>query len=176
MQEEHGQIHESLDLKIFILYIINRLPGPIDGNALAELCQSDAGVNYFDFFDCLSKLIKTGHIKEIGDKYLTTEKGLRNGTTVESSLPYSVRLKADKAIAPVAAKMRRDAMIGAAYEPAQDCEGFTVSLSLSDDVSELMSLKLFAPTEETAKKMVKSFRDSAERHYDRIAEMLLREK
>lgn len=171
--EEHGMIHESLDLKILILYIINRLPGPIDGNALAELCQSDAGVNYFDFFDCLSKLIKSGHIKEVGNKYLTTEKGMKNGTTVESSLPYTVREKADKAIEPVAARMRRDAMIKASCEPAPDCEGFVVSLSLSDNISELMSLKLYAPSEDTAEKMLKSFRKSAERHYNRIAEILL---
>lgn len=59
-----GFIHEKLDIKILILYILRRLPGTVDPETLAELCQCDSGVGYFDYSDCLADLVDTGHITE----------------------------------------------------------------------------------------------------------------
>ena len=105
-----GFIHEKLDIKILILYILRRLPGTVDPEILAELCQCDSGVGYFDYSDCLAELVETGHIHEDEEGYCITEKGARNADAVESSLPYSVRSKAQKLIAPVEERMRRAAM------------------------------------------------------------------
>ena len=61
-------IHEKLDIKILILFILRRLPGEVDPHTLAELCQCDEGVGYFDYSDCLHELISSGHIDELGKK------------------------------------------------------------------------------------------------------------
>ncbi len=97
--ERHGFIHEKLDIKILILYILRRLPGEVDPHTLAELCQCDEGIGYFDYSDCLAELVESAHITESPTGYTITEKGIRNADTVESSLPYSVRRKAEKLIA-----------------------------------------------------------------------------
>ena len=44
-------LYEKLDIKILILYILRRLPGTVDPETLAELCQCDSGVGYFDYSD-----------------------------------------------------------------------------------------------------------------------------
>ena len=85
--ERYGLIHNKLDLKILILYILRRLPAAIDRERLSELVLQDEGVGYFDFTECLAELTDTGHAELTEDGYRITEKGDRNCGTVESSLP-----------------------------------------------------------------------------------------
>ncbi len=168
--ERHGFIHEKLDIKILILFILRRLPGEVDPHTLAELCQCDEGIGYFDYSDCLAELVETGHITESPEGYTITEKGIRNADTVESSLPFSVRRKATKLIAPVEEKMRRAAMITAKHSLNDD--GCFVQLALSDGKGEIMNLRFLCSDEAQAQKIEKNFRRDAENYYLKIAELL----
>ena len=38
--DHHGFIHEKLDIKLLILFILSRLPAPVDRGTLDELCSS----------------------------------------------------------------------------------------------------------------------------------------
>ena len=168
--ERHGFIHEKLDIKILILFILRRLPGEVDPHTLAELCQCDEGIGYFDYSDCLAELVDSDHISESAEGYTITEKGARNADTVESSLPYSVRSKALKLIAPVEEKMRRAAMITAKHDITED--GCFVRLALSDGKGEIINLRLLCADEDQAKTIEKNFRHDAENYYLKIAQLL----
>ena len=102
--DRFGFIHEKLDIKILILYILDQLPSPVDAQTLSELVFCDDGIGYFDYSDCLAELVETNHIEEKRGKYRITEKGSRNVAEVGSSLPYSVRTKASRITAPIAEK------------------------------------------------------------------------
>ncbi|MBQ3256053.1 MAG: DUF4364 family protein, partial [Oscillospiraceae bacterium] len=58
--EQFGFVREELDIKILILYILARLPGPVDRESLADIVFCDGAINYFSFSECLSELIATG--------------------------------------------------------------------------------------------------------------------
>ena len=170
--DNFGFIHGELDTKILILYVLRRLPRPVDAQTLSDLCSFDNGVSWFDYADCLAGLVDTGHVEALdGERYMITEKGSANGEAADTSLPYSVRRKADRLIEPVAARMRRDAMIEAVHEPSPG-GGVTVRLKLSDGKGEVMALSLLAPDEGTAAAMEKAFRTDAEGVYQRITEIL----
>ena len=167
--ERHGFIHEKLDIKILILFILRRLPGEVDPHTLAELCQCDEGIGYFDYSDCLAELVETNHISESADGYTITEKGARNADAVESSLPYSVRSKALKLLAPIEERMRRAAMITAKHSMSE--EGCFVQLALSDGKGEIMNLRFLCADEEQARSIEKNFRRDAENYYLKITEL-----
>lgn len=169
--DSYGFIHEKLDIKILILFILRRLPGEVDPETLLELCQCDGGVGYFDYSDCLNELVESGHVTRTEEGYLITEKGARNADAVENSLPYSVRSKALKLIAPVEERLRRAAMITARHRV--DEKGCTVELAMADDVGELIRLSLLCADEAQARKMEKRFRKDAEGYYQKIIELLM---
>lgn len=165
-----GFIHEKLDIKILILFILRRLPGTVERETLWDLCQCDDGVGYFDYSDCLSELIDTGHIDAVDGGFRITEKGARNAEAVETSLPYSVRAKAEQVLAPVAARLRRDAMI--TTEHYMTDSGLTAHFALSDGAGEIIDLHVLVANEEQAKTMEKNFRISAEEIYHKIIAMM----
>lgn len=169
--DNFGFIHGELDIKILILFVLRRLPAPVDAQTLEELCRCDDGIGYFDYADCLADLVETGHVAELDRaRYRITEKGDRNGETAETSLPYTVRTRAEKLLAPVAEAMRRDNMIQASHQASAD--GVTVSLALSDGKGEILAMRLLAPDENRAETMERTFRRNAELVYEQVIGLL----
>ena len=165
-----GFIHEKLDIKILILFILRRLPGVVEPEVLLELCQCDGGIGYFDYSDCLSELVDSEHIQKHEDGYSITEKGARNADAVESSLPYSVRCKALELLEPVSERLRRAAMITACHENTDG--GCQVSLAMNDGIGELINLRFLCADENQAKQIEKNFRRDAESYYQKIVELM----
>lgn len=172
--DNFGFIHEKLDIKILILYILRRLPYSVEPETLQELCQCDGGIGYFDYSDCLSELVDTGHVTKDEEGYRITEKGAKNADAVESSLPFSVRTKASKLLAPVAERLSRAAMLTARHENTDG--GCMVELAMSDGKGEVMHLRLLCAGEAQAMRIEKSFRRRAEGIYQEIAALLTAEK
>ena len=165
-----GFIHEKLDIKILILFILRRLPGTVERDMLSDFTQCDGGVGYFDFSDCLSELVDTGLVTESPEGYRITEKGAQAGETVESSLPYSVRKKAEKLLAPEAERLRRLAMLTAEHEVTDN--GCFVTLAMDDGKGEIIRMRLLCSGEEQAKRIEEGFKRSAEEIYGKIIVML----
>ena len=83
-----GFIHDKLEIKFLILYITARVIEPIPFDTVWDLAMCDEGVDYFDFAECLSDLVRTEHLTLSADGlYAITDKGLRNSRICESSLP-----------------------------------------------------------------------------------------
>lgn len=169
--DHFGFIHEKMDIKVLILYVLDLLPAPVDSITLSELVFCDDGIGYFDYSDCLAELVETEQITEEKGKYQITEIGHENVNTVESTLPYSVRSKARKVTAPLAEKMRRAAMIKAQHKEQSDGT-FLVELAVSDGVSDILSMSVMSPTEALAETMEHTFRSNAEHIYHDVVRIL----
>ena len=135
----------------------------------------DDAIDYFDFTECLRDLVTTEHLTLSEDGlYAITEKGLRNSKICESSLAYSVRLSCDKFLEVWNRKLRRKSQVKASWEKRANGT-YTVKLSLDDDMGNIMDLKLMAVREDMAKLLANRFRQSPEKIYSQIMNVLLTE-
>lgn len=162
-----GFIRDKLEIKFLILYIAARVSEPVRLAELQELTMCDDGIDYFDFAECLSDLVNTEHIRLEDERYAITPKGLRNSEICESSLPYSVRIRADKNLAQHhKLLLRRNQVQGHVVE--RENGTYTVQLRLRDDVDSVMELDLMVATEEMAKDLAERFRKDPEVLYSGI--------
>ena len=161
-----GFIQDKLEIKFLLLYIASRLIEPVPFEAMQELAMIDDGVDFFDFSECMNDLVTSGHLTLSEDGlYAITEKGLRNGQICESSLPYSVRLAADKNITVFNQKLRRRAQIRSEITPRPNGT-YTVSLAFCDEQdSPLLKMELMVPKEVMAKDLADRFRKNTEQLY-----------
>ena len=173
MVENFGFIHEQIEIKVLVLFIMRRLPEPITLEELTSLTMCDEGISYFDVTECIAMLVKTKHLDKKNNKYSLTAKGKRNGEILEKNLPYTVRVRAESVTAVVRGAQNRNAMIKTNRQ-TNDKSGYKVSLSLSDGIGDILSMDLFAANEQQADEMEKGFRKNAEKVYHAIIEVITR--
>ena len=173
--ERFGFIHDKLEIKFLILFILGRLVESVDLDTLADLTLCDDGISYFAFSECVAELLETDHLKEESGRIAITEKGLRNGRATETGIPYSVRRRAEQTTAALARIQRRNTMIKAEHQPRIG-GGITVSLSLSDGLGEVLGMELYAANETQAAAMSDGFTKRAEQLYGQIISLLIEEQ
>jgi len=170
-----GFIHDKLDIKILILFVLNRLQHAVDLDTLTELVLCDDGISYFDFSECVAELLRTDHIRAEDGLFRITEKGIKNGQITENSIPYTVRLTIEEKTAALTRAHQRDALVKAETAPREN-GGFTVRLSLDDGLGEVLSMELYTATESHAAAMTARFSQQAEEVYGKILALLTDEE
>ncbi|MGM9661930.1 MAG: DUF4364 family protein [Oscillospiraceae bacterium] len=167
-----GFVHEKLDIKFLILYVASRVAEPVPFEDMLELSMCDDGFGYFDFSDCLAELVATEHLSLQDGLYAITEKGRRNSGICESSLAYSVRLKADRKLREFNERLRRRSLVRSEVTP-RDNGTYTVSLSFSDDVANLLTLELMVTQKEQAEALCRRFKKDPAKVYGQLVRTLL---
>ena len=174
MDARFGFIHEKLEIKILILFVLARVSVPVDFDTLTELTLCDDGISYFDYSECVAELIKTGHLDFADNKYSLTEKGKRDGSATERNLPYTVRMAAETNAASASAMLLRDGMLKASHTMRDD-GSCNVTLSLADGLGDIISISTYAATEQQAEMIERGFRKHAEGVYTKLMKFILDE-
>ena len=169
-----GFIHDKLDIKLLVLYLLSRTATPIDFATLTDLSMCDPGVDYFDFAEAVGELVQSEHIAFSDNLYSITEKGRRNSSDCESSLSPVIRKRCDRNLVPLNADLRRNAQVRADVEPRENGEHI-LHLSLDDDTGNLMTLSLTTASKDQCEQMAEHFRSSPETIYNSILQALLSE-
>ena len=168
----HGFIHDKLDIKFLILYIMARVAAPIGFLTLTDLVMIDSGVDYFDFTEAVPELVEAGLLSCREERYAITDMGRRDGAECESSLPLSVRAKCDGKLTELNAALKRAAQVRSQVLPRKD-GGCTLRLCLDDDAGNLLTLELCCPTEEQANDLAEGFLAHPEPTYNAVLDLLL---
>ena len=171
-----GFIHDMLDVKVLILFVMSRVAYPVNTQQIYELCYQDDCLSYFDLAQAVPQMVESGHLEEIeGKRYIITEKGREACAVTEDAVAYPVMQRAQAAIDRFNRSVRRSSFVKTTVSQRESGD-YSVKLSLNDEVSDLLKMELMAPTQKHAYRLANAFSENAENLYRMIMEQLLSEK
>ena len=168
-----GFIHDMLDVKVLILYVMARVSYPVTIQQIYELCYQDDCLSYFDVCTAIPELVNSKHLKEAeNDCYVITDKGKADGALTEDSVAFTVKQRAENAVARFNRQIRRSSFVKTQIVPREKGD-FSVIMALDDEMGNLMTLELVAPKQRQAIRLAKLFEKKAENVYNlTMAELL----
>ena len=171
--ERRGFIHDMLDVKLLVLYIMSRVMYPVDLQKIYELAYQDDCLSYFDLAQAVPQMVESGHLEEVeGKRYVITEKGREACAVTEDAVAYPVMQRAQAAVDRFNRTVRRSSFVKTSVEQREGGD-YTVKLSLNDEVSDLLKMELMAPTQKHAYRLAAAFSENAETIYRLIMDQLL---
>ena len=170
-----GFIHDMMDVKVLILFVTSRVQYPVNCQEIYELCYQDECLSYFDVCTAIPEMVDSGHLQQQDDRYEITPKGREAGALTADSIAFTVRQRAENAVARFNRQIRRSSYVKTQVVP-RDSGDFTVIMSLDDDMGSLMTLELTAPDQRQAIRLGRLFEGKAEMVYNLVMTELLDEE
>lgn len=161
-----GFIHDMMDVKVLILFVASRSNYPMTNQEIYELCYQDECLSYFDVCTAVPEMVNSLHLQLLeNDCYGITEKGKADGALTQDSIAFTVRQKAENAVARFNRQIRRSSYVKTQILPRENGD-FTVLMSLDDEMGNLMTLELMAPDQRQAVRLGRLFEKKAEVIYN----------
>ena len=171
-----GFIHDMLDVKVLILFVMSRVNYPVSIGEIYELCYQDECLSYFDVCTAVPEMVKSGHLQQLeNDCYGITDKGRADGSLTEDSIAFTVKQRAENAVAKFNRQIRRKSFVKTQIIPREGGD-FSVIMALDDEVSNLMTLELMAPNQRQAIRLSRLFEKKAESIYNLTMTQLLEDE
>ena len=168
-----GFIHDMLDVKVLVLYVTARSNYPLTVQEIYELCYQDDCLSYFDVCTAVPEMVESGHLAQTAeDKYEITEKGRDACSLTEDSIAFTVKQRAENAVARFNRQIRRSSFVKTQTVPREGGD-YSVIMSLDDEMGNLMTMELVAPDQRQAVRLGRLFEKKAEAVYNlTMAELL----
>ena len=171
-----GFIHDMMDVKVLILFVAARSSYPMTTQEVYELCYQDECLSYFDVCTAIPEMIASGHLEQVDEeRYQITEKGRADGAITEDSIAYTVKQRAENAVARFNRQLRRSSFVKSQIIPRENGD-FSVIMALDDEMGNLMTLELLAPNQRQAVRLGRLFEKKAELIYNLTMTELLDEE
>lgn len=173
--ERHGFIHDILDVKVLILYVMALVEEPVTAQTVYELCYQDECLSYFDVQEALPQMVKSGHLARTDDGFYTiTDKGRETEEITQDAIAFPVKQRAKTAVERLNCKTKREQFLRTDIQKRETGD-FAVIMGLDDFAGPLMNLELTAPTLQQARKLEAAYRKNAEAVYQSVMIGLLEE-
>ena len=169
-----GFIHDMMDVKVLILFVMGKCHYPCNIQQIYELSYQDDCLSYFDVCTAVPEMVKSGHLQEVEpEQYVITEKGRADGALTEDSIAFTVKQRAENAVARFNRQIRRSSFVKTQVIPREGVPDCSVLMSLDDETGNLMTLELMAPDSRQAVRLSKLFERKAEAVYNLVMAELL---
>ena len=155
-----------LDVKVLILFVMSRVNYPVTTQEIYELCYQDDCLSYFDVCTAIPEMVASGHLTDLGEeKFEITPKGRETCGLTEDSIAFTVKQRAENAVAKYNRQIRRSSYVKTQVIPREGGD-FSVIMALDDEMGNLMTLELVAPDQRQAVRLGKLFEKKAEMVYN----------
>ncbi len=170
-----GFIHDILDVKVLILYVMSLAETPVSAQTIYEFCYQDDSLSYFDVQEAIPQMVSSGHLHQQEDGlYVITEKGQAAGEITWDAIAFPVRERARMTVERYNHDRKRDQFLRSSIEKKEDGE-YVVHMGLDDMHGPVMDLAVTAPSLQQARRLEKSYRTNAELVHQSVMIALLGE-
>lgn len=171
-----GFIHDMMDVKVLVLFVTARSSYPLTSQEVYELCYQDDCLSYFDVLQAIPEMVASGHLRQVEEeRYEITDKGRETAALTEDSIAFTVKQRAENAVARFNRQLRRSSFVKTQIVPRENGD-HSVIMILDDEMGNLMSLELAAPDQRQAVRLGRLFEKKAETVYSLIMTELLDEE
>ena len=166
--DRHGFIHDMLDVKVLILYVMSLVEVPVSAQTIYELCLQDDCLSYMDVQQAIPQMVETGHLQRVGEGLFgITEKGRDTEQLTTDSIAFPVRHRAKLAVENLNNTAKREQYIQT--EVRQDEKGdYIVAMTMNDHNGRLMYLELTMPSRQQAAKVEAAYRKNPDIVYQSV--------
>lgn len=163
------------EIKIFILYLMNRINHGIYYDDIANMTYESGYVGYFDFAEVFSKLVRSGDIiEESGEKnvWQITQRGRAIAENLEYLIPSASKINGTAAAARYSDLKKSGAVPSFTLEEEADGYRFKCGIKEKEKNSEIFYISLFIKDKSTAEKVSETFRENPGAVYRGVYAML----
>ena len=180
-------LHDKNEIKIFTLFLLDKIGYPLDYNNIASIVVQDGVVRYFDFADCFFQLLDAGHIcraedadtqlsldgsagEEQEEKYVITDTGRQVARVLGDKLMLRVREQGIRSALRHLSLQKLGAVIDQSYEP--DGDDYAYRCSIKDPQGEVLSVHVRLDNKWQLDRVLKNFADRPDVIYRGILALL----
>ena len=173
--EHLGFIHDILDVKVLILYVMSLVETPVSAQTIYEFCYQDDSLSYFDVQESIPQMVSSGHLLQQEDQmYVITDKGRSAGEVTWDAIAFPVRERARLAVERYNHAQKREQFLRCSIEEKENGE-YVVHMGLDDMHGPVMDLAVTAPSLQQARRLEKSYHANAELVHQSVMMALLGE-
>lgn len=170
------RINDDYHIKIYLLYLYEKLATPLSQQTAAEIILWDGTVNYFVFMDCFESLRESGLLRQAGageheePLYELSPAGRELLESVENSLLDETKKKVLHSAARLLAYRRDGSRVKAVVRPEKD--GYLLDCSIEDDRYPLLHLSVYLDHADEAEKFRALFDERSDIVYRGVLALL----
>lgn len=160
-----GDLDDRIDIKIFILFLLDELRYPLSESVIAEIVGENGYVGQFDFKECFSELVERGHITEEKtegeNEYLISPLGHMVASELQGSLHNYIREQTRISALRRLSLYRRGAEALCTVTPSEDGK-YTVRCQITEKGESLLDVCVSVLSEKEAQDIKKHFSETPE--------------
>lgn len=155
------------DIKIFLLFLLDRIGGPIDHTALIDIVSENTREITLDYDQCLSELVDMGHLlfDEVdGERYyMISDSGHEIAAELYDSLDEGFRERSVRSAIRHISLSARNAGVKS-YITETDAKRYAVTLIASDRYGEILNTTIVVASRAEAE----AIKNNYDAHYDAV--------